>query len=319
MKVPLCSFLCGALLVSSCGKRDRTPAIAAEPFAGVEVTNVVAKVNGVPINLQTFHQALTRANARLNKDATLEELIRHETLVAQAKAASYDRDPEMVAAFERMIASRFQEQELAKRTREAIQIAEADIEAAYSRDLDKYTTAASVRAGVIFLAANPRATPEKQGELKQRAEEILARARGIDATGYLQLTQQHSEDQATRYRGGDTGWLKQNDLESRWEPEVLQALFNLNNVGDIAPLISTSRGFYVVRLADTRPATVRALAEVKDGIRYQLTQARQQQQQKDFLGEVRRNSKIEINQALLDSLPEPTNRAARQPPALPGG
>jgi parvulin-like peptidyl-prolyl isomerase len=176
-----------------------------------------------------------------------------------------------------------------------------------------------VRVGVIFLAASARATPERQAELKQRAEELLVQAHGIDAGGYTQLAQQYSEDQATRYRGGDAGWLTRGDSESRWEHSVVEAAFGLKSIGDVAPLLSTARGFYIVRLVDTRPMTVRPLAEVKEGIKYQLTQARQQQQQTEFLEEVRRNSRIEINQSLLDSLPEPTTRAARQPPGLPGG
>jgi len=313
------AVLCGAFLLSSCSKRERVSIPAPETFAGADAATVVAKVNGEPIPLENFQRALLRNNSRLNKEAVLDDLIRHETLVAQARAAGYDHDPEILAAFELMIANRFQEQELARRARENGPVSEADIKEAYQRDSEKYTTPASVRAGVIFLAANPRATPEKHAETRQRAENVLAHAREADATGFAHLAQQHSEDQSTRYRSGDAGWLRLNDLESRWEAEVVQAAFSLKTIGEVAPLISTSRGFYVLRLSETRPVAVRPLSEVQEAIRYQLSQARQQRQQAQFLEEARRNSRIEINQALLDSLPEPNNRAARQPPSLPGG
>ena len=317
--LPVSTLLCCALFLNSCRRHEPAPASAIDAFAGPDATTVVAKVNGAPIALETFQRALLRGNSRMTREAALEELIRHETLVAQAKAGGYDRDPEILAAFERMLASRFQEKELARRAQQSIPVSDADIEAAYQRDAQKYTTAASVRAGVIFLAANLKATPDKRAETQQRAKGVWERVREADAAGFSQLAQQHSEDQATRYRSGDSGWLKWNDSESRWEPEIVEAAFRLKTVGEVAPLILTSRGFYIVRLSETRPATVRPLGEVKDGIRYQLAQARQQRQQIEFLEELRRNSRVEINQSLVDSIPEPTNRAARQPPPLPGG
>ena len=226
--------------------------------------------------------------------------------------------PEIVAAFEQMIAARFEQEQLAKGL--ATQISDADIEEAYHRDVVKYTTPAAARAGVIFFAVSSKATPEVQVEVRQSAEAVLAETRSADATAYAQLVQRHSDDQATRYKGGDTGWLIRRDelRESRWETPVIEAIFSLTP-GEVAPLISTERGFYVVKLSDTKAASVRPLEEVKKGIRYQLTRAKQDQLRIQMFDEARRSAKIEINQAVLDSILEPNSHVAEQPPQLPGG
>ncbi len=307
-------------LVGGCGRPDG-PSIpkTASGFSGADATSVVARVEGDGIAVDAFQKALSRRGPGTKKEALLEEMIRERALVAKAKAAGYDRDPEVVAAFERMIASRFEEEQLAKGA--ATQISDAEIEEAYHRDLARYSTPAAARAGVIFFAVSSKATPEARAEMKERAEVVLTEAGRLDATGYARLVQQHSEDQATRYKGGDTGWLIRRDelRESHWEPAVLDAVSSLARPGEIAPLVTTERGFYIVRLLDLTAASVQPLEQVKEGIRYQLTQRRQQQLKARLYDEAKRAAKIEINQAALDSISEPPMRAAQQPPPMPGG
>lgn len=309
------------VVVGGCGRPGGSSlTVVSDSFSGADATGVVARVEGNAISVERFQKALSRRSAGTTREGLLEELIREQALVAKAKAAGYDRDPEMVAAFDRMIASRFEEEQLAKRLGAASAPTDAEIAEAYRHDLARYTTPAAVRAGVIFIAVSSKAAAETQTELKERAESVLVEARQADATGYARLAQQHSDDQPTRYKGGDTGWLEETrHAGSRWEAAVLDALSSLQNVGEFAPLVATRRGFYIVRLTDSRAASVQPLEQVKEGIRYQLIQIKQHQVRAQFYEEAKLAARIQINQAALDSLTEPKPRRADQPPQMPGG
>src|SRR5438093_1917172 len=98
-------FLLG-VLVTGCGRvGDSSVPATANGFSGVEATSVVARVEGQAIPLERFQKALLQRGLAMKKEALLDEMIRQQALVARAKAAGYDRDPEIVAAFEQMIAA----------------------------------------------------------------------------------------------------------------------------------------------------------------------------------------------------------------------
>ena len=82
------------------------------------------------------------------------------------------------------------------------------------------------------------------------------------------MAQNHSEDQASRYRGGDIGWLTVGDTNAPWDPAMLAAVSKLAQPGDLAPVVSTPEAFYLVKLVERQPASVRPLEAVKDGIAY---------------------------------------------------
>jgi len=300
---------------------DRRPGGAppSQPPTAERAGDVVAWVGEAVITREAFRGELSRRGHVQGKTGVLEGMIRHEALLAKARAAGYDRDPELRAAFGRMIAARYQEDRLDRSLSQAAPVSAAEIARAYERDLSRYRTPAMARGAVILHKVSPKATAERQAQVKQLAETVLAQARQGDAAAYVALVQRHSEDQATRYKGGDTGWLSRTEAQSRWDPAVLEALFALSRPGEFAPLISTPSGIYIVRLSDLKPPGVRSLEEVQEDIRHQLARERQLQLRREFFEGLKHGLKIEINQAALEAIPEPTNRAALSAPAQPAG
>jgi peptidyl-prolyl cis-trans isomerase D len=176
-----------------------------------------------------------------------------------------------------------------------------------------------VRGAVLFLKSSSKATPEKRAELADWAAQLLAQSREANEAGFVQLIQQYSEDQATRYAGGDTGWLRRAPADTGWDPAVCEALFALGQAGQFSPVITTAQGFYLVRLTEKKPAQTKPLAEVKEEIRHRLAREREQQRQHDFAQAMRRGLQITINQPLLESLPAPAAGSQTKPPSGPSG
>ena len=51
-------------------------------------------------------------------------------------------------------------------------------------------------------------TPEKQNQFRARSVSVLAEAKAAATTQqFAEVVRRHSADQASRYRGGDIGWL----------------------------------------------------------------------------------------------------------------
>jgi hypothetical protein len=83
--------------------------------------NVIARVGDQDITRATFEQELQRRSrgapdrfaAPKAKLALLEELIRAEALYQQALTAGYDQNPELIADFKRILAAKYQEDQLA--------------------------------------------------------------------------------------------------------------------------------------------------------------------------------------------------------------
>lgn len=148
---------------------------------------------------------------------------------------------------------------------------------------------------------------------------ILAEARQTDEAGFARLAQQYSEDQATRYRGGDAGWISAESTNAHWPAAVVEAASALVAPGDFASVVETENGLYIARLIQKRSASRRPLEEVREGIRYLITREKQQQTERRFYEQLSAGVPININRGLLESISVPSNSVSSTPSPLPGG
>lgn len=317
-----CGVALACLLAVACGPQEAGPSLP---------ENALAAVDGRIVTVEQFQQSVARKGSRLarqgssaqERERLLEELIRFEVLAANARRAGYDERPEVREAMERLMVQRFQQDELEARL-QALAVGDAEVEAYYAAHLaEEFTIPEAVRTGVIFVRVPPGVSDEKRRELAAKAAEARSAAESGDADVFAAVATRYSDDQATRYRGGDAGWIAREDPNARWEAAVLEAAFELSEPGGLAPVIEGERGFYVVRLVERRPSRARPLAQVGPMIRSRLMRERRNSLETDFYAEMRRNVAVEINRELLESLAlaalaeDPAGR--RRPPRLPSG
>jgi parvulin-like peptidyl-prolyl isomerase len=154
-----------------------------------------------------------------------------------------------------------------------------------------------------------------------RVHTALAKAATLlaDTRGFGQVAADFSDDQLTRYRGGDAGWFADDGLETRWPKEILTAGFALKNAGEISPVIRGRDGFYAVKKLDARPSIVTPLAQVRSVIERRLVAAKQQAVERELLAAARTAAKVSVNPERLASVAYPApsqSQAGGLPPAL---
>jgi parvulin-like peptidyl-prolyl isomerase len=285
--------------------------------ARVEDPNAVAVVAGTVISAEAFRGELQRQFRHVTekdlttqqKLAALETLVRNESVYAKAKTGGFDQRPEIQARIKSLIIGQFKEQQ--SRLKSA-PVTEQEIEASYRANGNRYAQPETIRAALIFMSVPETATEERKAELREQAEAVSREARTADERAFAQLAVHHSEDQASRYRGGDIGWLTRGAAQV--EPSVTEALFLLRQPDEFAPLIQTARGFYIAKLLEKREAARRPLAEVREAIRYQLSRQKAEQAELDFYAAMKAGLEIQINQDLIESISLPV-KGNEVPPA----
>ena len=252
------------------------------------------------------------APSREEQQALLEEWIRSEAIYSKALASGFSRRPEIEAAIRNLVVSKFQEEQLKKLP---TSVNASALETYYRQNPSLFTVPAAVKGALIFLRASPKMMLDNLAQRRADAERI--RQRALAGEDFTTLAAKYSEDQATRYVGGETGWLSENPSRSTGQlPHVAIALLSATKPGEILPLLETAGGIYVLKLLEQRPATRQPLSQVRDVIRQQLVRAEEQARQQTWLTEMKAGVPVEINRALFERLTAPHPVSA--PPALPG-
>jgi parvulin-like peptidyl-prolyl isomerase len=305
--------LSGSLL-ASCRQGDQQTGFRPE------VSQAVATVGAASISPEALRGALERQGprdfagasaARERKLAVLETLVRSEAIYAKAKLAGFDQRPEIQAQIKNLVVDRFVERQFKPQQSEPT---EAEVTACYKANIARYQQSGAVRGAIMFLKCSSAATAEKRAELRAEAEALLKSAMNADESTFTALVARRSDEQATRYRGGDTGW--QTSEDKLYAQQLVEALFALHTPGEFAPVVETEHGFYIAKLLQRRQPGSKPLAEVHDVIRYELSRDKAHQAECDFYTVMKSGLEIRTNLTLIDTISLASARAAT--PSVPG-
>jgi peptidylprolyl isomerase len=255
--------------------------------------------------------AATAAPVDEQRRKLLDEMIGFRLRVAAARAAGLDRDPELVASFEKALVRRLDENWIEEHHAE-LAVTDEEVAAAYAGRQESFRIPARSRAALIWIAA---AKGSDRNAARRRAEKALEEARRLPLAppnfGALAVT--YSEERASRYQGGDIGWLATGEA-TRWPPEVVNAIFALESPGALAPLVETAAGFYLVRLTAREESRLRSLANVRDALRSDLLREKHQTLRAAQSAALAARFPVAVDETLFEKL-EPI---AVRPPPLPG-
>lgn len=248
----------------------------------------------------------------------LDEMVKFEVLYTSALKKGLDKDPEMIEAIRRLIVNRFIDETLEPLLKD-IKITENDITTYYNKHKIDFYSPEMVRAAIIKINIPLNASDEKKEELLEKANKARSKALTLNPNlvsfGSLAVT--YSDDRQSRYRGGDTGWIKPQSAHTRWEKTVMDTIKEIDKPGEISPVITGEKGYYIVKLIERKKRAPKALAKVRDIIRYRMISERKKQVEENFYKKLQQGIKISTDYKALTNIKLPDKHAEQAPPAMP--
>jgi len=276
-----------ALCVAGAGCKQQTGS-EAKKEAGKGV--VLAEVNGTNITDGDFYKEQETLPPYLKpmteteegKKEMLDTMVVRELIIQQAQKDGIDKSPEVAAKLEDLKKRVVVEAYLKKKVEEAANVSDAELQAFYEKNKDKFKSDAQVRASHILVKTEAEAI-DIQKQLKAGAN-------------FEELAKKHSIDGAAE-NGGDLGWFGKGAML----PEFEKAAFALKE-GETSGIVPTKFGYHLIKVTGKRPAGARTFEEVKDQIRGEVVPVKQQETFKKLKDDLKKDAKLTINEDALKAL-----------------
>ena len=177
-------------------------------------------------------------------------------------------------------------QVIAQKIQSQVSVGEKEVKKYFNEHRDDYFESARVKIEQIFIPLGPEATADTRATYARKAEDALNRIRSGDdfrkvAEEYGNLAQEKSSD--------DVGYFNKGELMTPLD----DAAFSLK-VGAVSNVISTNKGFFIIRVLDRTEEKTKTLEEVRDQISNQLVQQKMEKKFQDWIKDLHSNAYIEI-------------------------
>jgi hypothetical protein len=302
----------GAVGCKSCGHTDASNADAgASPtslLTNEQASQVLARVGDKTITLGDYTAALEhmdqfdrlRYQSPERRKELLDEMITVELLAFEATEKGYDKDP-LAQQELRGVLRDAMLAEARKGAPTPADVPESEVRAWFDAHRAEYKDPERRRVSIVSLASDSEAqavlaaakkdpSPAAWGELV-RSKSLDPQARAnvpIDLAGDLGIVSPPGDPR------GDN---------PRVPAEVRAAVFGIPDLGGVFDKVVPSGGrFYVVRLTQKIPPHERAYEEAERSIRVKLAQDRLRAREDELIAELKKNVKVEIDEAALGTV-----------------
>ncbi len=147
------------------------------------------------------------------------------------------------------------------RLRRTLSVPDAQIASYYGSHQQEFAAPEQARARHILIRPKTEDDAGWSAALA-KAQEVRAKALTGD---FVALAKQYTEDPGSKDTGGELGWFGRGRMVKEFE----NAAFGLKP-GEISQPVKSQYGYHIIQLEETRPASIRPLAEVRDMIREKL-------------------------------------------------
>ena len=134
---------------------------------------------------------------------------------------------------------------------------DADLQALYQQQLDKYKQSETRDARHILIAVNAKRT---DAQAKAEADDVMKQ---VKAGGdFAKLAQKYSDDPGSAKQGGELGDVSRGMMVKPFE----DALFGMAKPGDVVGPIKTQYGYHIIKLESVKAGQLKSFAEVKPSL-----------------------------------------------------
>lgn len=203
---------------------------------------VLAVVGSKQITLKEFNEKLEEVKNQAVNPPTpaefLEELIRYEVGVQEAKKRKLQDDPKVQERFRQELYKALIEQEIGEKIGQ-IEVSEAEMKKYYPRNPE-------IRTSHILIAVKPNPTAEELKKAEARAREILKEVKSSKRP-FEELAKVYTDDSLSKNNGGDVGYLTRMTLP----PTYFEAAIKLKQ-NEISDIVRSHLGFHIIKMTGRR-------------------------------------------------------------------
>ncbi len=247
----------------------------------------LAKINGTSISLEDFNKKYEenlkffQYRAPAKKDV-LDDLIKRELGVQEAKKLGLDKDPEVIERMNTVLYHALLDKKLGKDF-DKINVSDKEAE-------DYYRKNPEVRTSHIFISLGQNPTPEEEKAAFDRIKKVQDEFIKTNQGSFAEAAQRFSESAAAPM-GGDIDYQTKDKLD----PAYYAAAVKLKSPGKVSDIIRTNQGFYIVKLTGIRPW----VDADKGLVKRQMFDEKRAEVFDRYIASLKSSSKVSVNAALI--------------------
>lgn len=245
-----------------------------------------AKVNDKVITLEQVNariaeQARSGSPISLTKKTALDELVKREAAIQEAKRLKLDQDPAIADRINNVLYFAVLEKKLGSEF-EKITLSDAEAKNYYEKNPE-------IRTSHIFVALPSDATSEDEKKANAKLNAVLTEIRS-GKVSFAEAAQKNSEDPSAAM-GGDLDYR----MKDRLDPAYYRAAIKLGKSGDISSPIRTPFGLHLIRLTGKHNWT-----EVdRQHVKRVILDEKRQELVSGYLNDLRQKAKVSINSNVI--------------------
>ncbi len=247
----------------------------------------LAKVNQTVITVEDFEKKY-KENLRFfqlkapTKQGVLDDLIKRELGIQEAKKLGIDKDPEIIDRMNTVLYHALLEKRLNKDF-EKIVISESEAKDYYQRNPE-------IRTSHIFVALRPDASADEQKKALARMTEIRDTHLKPGKMSFAEIAQRFSDGVAAPV-GGDLDYNTRDKLD----PAFYDAAVKLKTPGATSGIVRSQFGYHIIRLTGVRPWSETDQAQTKRLVYDEKRSGIFEQ----YMADLRKQAKVSVNQTAL--------------------
>jgi parvulin-like peptidyl-prolyl isomerase len=277
------------------GPKDDSPVVATIGDRSITANDLKAKLEEQPPFVRARYATLEK------KKEFLDNQIRFELLVQEARQRGLDKDPEVRATLEKVMV-----QKLLRTQQESAAgaVSDEELRKYYDEHRDEFIKPERVRVSHVFFVS-PKGDA-KRNEAQAAATKLLAELKRQEPAAlqaaFEQAARTRSEDGTTKGAGGDLGYRTREELSQVWGPVLAEAAFGLKTMGELTTVVTTEQGVHLVQLTGRQAGMNQDFDSVKSRIENRLLTERRARGLDDFIAGLRQKTAVEIKEDALDQL-----------------
>lgn len=259
----------------ACTKKEQGKTLATVDGDTITMEQFSAELDKIPTNMKML---VVNQSGKRN---FLDRLVVKKLLLREAKKENIEKSKEFQDRLSDIKDQLVIESLLKKKVQLNLNLTDADLKKYYETNREQFKRDKEIETSQIVLKTEQEAK-EVQGKLlKGESFEDLARTFSIDPSA--------------KATGGKIGYHPKGTLI----PEYEQAAFKLTKIGQLSPIVKTQLGYHIIRLEGTKPPSYVPFEEVKEFIKQKMGQEKQAEVLEKYIGELKKNAKITVNEDLL--------------------